>query len=155
MVNSVSDATQEAGGVQLKTIHGAKGEEFRRVVLLHLGQGFFPPSSDCDFEEERRLVYVGLTRAEEEVVLTAEDGNALFRELIGCGGDDVQVVPWAQELPTGTGSEARFEEPEDDEDTIEVEQLLSELNALDQSYKTVSSTFRAEFDSFFDDDDED
>lgn len=79
-------------GVNLKTIHRAKGEEFRRVIVLHLVNGFFPPKASADFEEERRLLYVGLTRAQEKVLVTGEAGSRLFSELSEKGSFDCETI---------------------------------------------------------------
>jgi DNA helicase-2/ATP-dependent DNA helicase PcrA len=59
--------------VTLITVHNTKGLEFRRVILTGLEQGIFPRSDKegDDLEEERRLFYVGATRAMDELYLTS------------------------------------------------------------------------------------
>ncbi|MEM6792561.1 MAG: UvrD-helicase domain-containing protein [Acidobacteriota bacterium] len=63
-----------AAGVALMTMHSAKGLEFKGVVVAGLEEGLLPhynsKSSVEDLEEERRLLYVGMTRAEERLVIT-------------------------------------------------------------------------------------
>jgi DNA helicase-2/ATP-dependent DNA helicase PcrA len=60
-------------GVTLITVHNTKGLEFPMVVLTGLEQGIFPrdDKKDEDLEEERRLFYVGATRAKDELYLTS------------------------------------------------------------------------------------
>ncbi|KPV58046.1 ATP-dependent DNA helicase PcrA [Paenibacillus sp. A3] len=74
----------EAGkqGVVLMTMHSAKGLEFPVVFIMGLEEGVFPHSralmDNEELEEERRLAYVGITRAEEELFLTCARMRTLF-----------------------------------------------------------------------------
>ncbi len=64
----------ESGALRLMTLHGSKGLEFPVVFLAGVKAGTLPLESQgrpADLEEERRLLYVGMTRAREELVLTA------------------------------------------------------------------------------------
>jgi DNA helicase-2/ATP-dependent DNA helicase PcrA len=64
------------------TLHAAKGLEFPTVVLAGLEEGLFPHprsvQSDEDLEEERRLCYVGMTRARARLVLTSAARRRVF-----------------------------------------------------------------------------
>lgn len=63
-----------ADAVTLMTIHGSKGLEFPAVFLYGLRAGVLPleyKGRETDREEEKRLLYVAMTRAEEELILTA------------------------------------------------------------------------------------
>jgi DNA helicase-2/ATP-dependent DNA helicase PcrA len=71
----------EQGLLTLMTIHNAKGLEFGTVFIIGLEDGVFPHSRSIeagDVEEERRLAYVGITRAERELYLTHARTRALF-----------------------------------------------------------------------------
>ncbi|HTS61357.1 MAG TPA: UvrD-helicase domain-containing protein [Candidatus Acidoferrales bacterium] len=89
---SDADAYDEKAPVTLMTLHNAKGLEFPLVFLSGLELGLFPHSRSMDseemLEEERRLCYVGMTRAEKRLVLTW----AKYRRRFG-GGDQERSTP--------------------------------------------------------------
>jgi DNA helicase-2/ATP-dependent DNA helicase PcrA len=63
------------------TIHNAKGLEYRGVFLIGMEEGIFPHArsiEDNEIEEERRLAYVGMTRAMEKLTLTHATARSLF-----------------------------------------------------------------------------
>jgi DNA helicase II / ATP-dependent DNA helicase PcrA len=75
-------AADEGGQVTLMTLHNAKGLEFRAVFMIGLEEGIFPHSRSVEegsLEEERRLCYVGMTRAKERLSIT----HAMRRSLYG------------------------------------------------------------------------
>ncbi|MBS1713139.1 MAG: UvrD-helicase domain-containing protein [Armatimonadetes bacterium] len=77
------DSLNESGeAVTLMTLHSSKGLEFPVVFLIGLEEGVFPHSrsmsSDTELEEERRLAYVGMTRAREELHLTHATRRSLY-----------------------------------------------------------------------------
>jgi DNA helicase-2/ATP-dependent DNA helicase PcrA len=79
---SDQDAIRGEGSlVTLMTLHNAKGLEFRAVYLLGMEEGIFPHSRSIEeqgIEEERRLCYVGMTRAKELLTLTHASSRSLW-----------------------------------------------------------------------------
>lgn len=83
LVSDIDSLEEETKQVTLMTLHAAKGLEFPVVFLIGLEEGVFPLSralmEESELEEERRLAYVGITRAEEALFMT----NAFSRTLYG------------------------------------------------------------------------
>jgi DNA helicase-2/ATP-dependent DNA helicase PcrA len=79
---SDQDAIRGEGSlVTLMTIHNAKGLEFRAVYLIGMEEGIFPHSRSIEeqgVEEERRLAYVGMTRAKERLTLLHASSRSLY-----------------------------------------------------------------------------
>ena len=74
----------ESGAGRLMTLHGAKGLEFPAVIVAGGRDGMLPLESRgraADPEEERRLLFVGMTRAREELILTAGGEPSPFLEM--------------------------------------------------------------------------
>lgn len=82
-IDSLDEEGEKADSITLMTLHSAKGLEFPVVFLIGLEEGVFPHSrslmEEAEMEEERRLAYVGITRAEQTLFLT----NAQMRTLFG------------------------------------------------------------------------
>ncbi len=82
LVAVTDDLDAESGRVTLMTLHAAKGLEFRAVFLSGMEEGIFPHeralADPDDLEEERRLAYVGITRARERLYLTSTYARTIF-----------------------------------------------------------------------------
>ncbi len=97
---SDADSADERATVSLLTMHNAKGLEFPIVFIAGLEEGLFPHSRSLDsesgMEEERRLCYVGMTRAETRLYLTW----ARYRRRFG-GGQREPSIPsrFLKEVP--------------------------------------------------------
>ncbi len=115
LVEFLSYAALEAGegqaqadedGVQLMTLHSAKGLEFPLVFLVGLEDGLFPSNRSMEesgrLEEERRLAYVGITRARQKLVLTYAEARRLH-------GQDMYGIPsrFLREIPPHLLNEVR------------------------------------------------
>ena len=93
-------------GVQLMTLHSAKGLEFPLVFLAGMEEGLFPNARSVEesgrLEEERRLAYVGITRARQKLVLSYAEARRLH-------GQDMYGVPsrFLREIPSPLLHEVR------------------------------------------------
>lgn len=101
-----ADEYQDA--VQLMTLHSAKGLEFPLVFMTGVEEGLFPSQQSMDepgrLEEERRLCYVGMTRAMEKLVLTyAEQRRIYGQELFH------KISRFISEIPADTLHEVRMQ----------------------------------------------
>jgi len=87
-----ADAVDERAQVNLLTLHNAKGLEFPVVFLAGMEEGLFPHSrsfnAEAMLEEERRLCYVGMTRAEKRLILTW----ARYRRRFGGGEQERSIA---------------------------------------------------------------
>jgi DNA helicase II / ATP-dependent DNA helicase PcrA len=97
---SDADAYDEQAQITLMTLHAAKGLEFSLVFLCGLEEGLFPHSRTFlepdDIEEERRLCYVGMTRAMDTLVLT----RAVYRRRYGTDLPEASVPSrFLEEVP--------------------------------------------------------
>ena len=76
-----NDNNNDGNSVILTTYHQAKGLEFKNVFMVATEEGIFPSSnsfSEADIEEERRICYVGITRAKKRLFITHCDHRRLF-----------------------------------------------------------------------------
>lgn len=98
------DKTSEESGVNLMTMHAAKGLEFSTVFLVGFEEGLFPSSrsieSEDEAEEERRLCYVGVTRACNNLFISSSRTRSMYGKLtpakrsrfINEMGDTIEII---------------------------------------------------------------
>lgn len=82
-LSSENDEIGQGGAVTIATVHAVKGLEFKVVFVIGLEEGIFPikrATSSTDIEEERRLMYVALTRAEERLYLSHASKRYMYCE---------------------------------------------------------------------------
>lgn len=98
-ISMISNLNQEdVKGVKLMTMHSAKGLEFPYVFLIGCNEGVFPSyraETEHDIQEERRLMYVGVTRAEKELYCT----HTQYRTNIRGGMSKAKQSRFINELP--------------------------------------------------------
>ena len=108
---SLEAGEQQAGdhedSVQLMTLHSAKGLEFPRVFLVGMEEGLFPHKMSAEepgrLEEERRLAYVGITRAMQHLVMTYAETRRLY------GSETYNKVSrFVREIPPALVQEVRL-----------------------------------------------
>lgn len=84
LVSDLDETADTDNAVTLMTLHAAKGLEFKNVFLAGLEEGIFPHSrslnSNSEMEEERRLMYVGVTRAEEKLYISYAKRRQMWGE---------------------------------------------------------------------------
>jgi DNA helicase-2/ATP-dependent DNA helicase PcrA len=101
MPDHVKDQNGKKDAVNMMTLHAAKGLEFKVVFMVGMEEGLFPHSRSMmdknELEEERRLCYVGMTRAKEKLFLTYSRKRLFF------GQKTTNIVSrFILELPEGT-----------------------------------------------------
>jgi DNA helicase-2/ATP-dependent DNA helicase PcrA len=146
----VSDADQydERARVTLMTLHSAKGLEFSAVFMPGLEEGLLPHKlsldDDAALEEERRLCYVGMTRAQDRLALSW----SLFRRSFGEDGRrSTRASRFLDEIPTtlterlaGTGKvETRWEGALNSRESIERFLRVSNLKPRAETYQDAGS----------------
>jgi len=102
-----TQADEHEDSVQLMTLHSAKGLEFPYVFLVGMEEGLFPHKMSLEepgrLEEERRLAYVGITRAMHQLVMTYAETRRLY------GSETYNKVSrFVREIPAGLVQEVRL-----------------------------------------------
>ena len=116
LISDLDSYDEDADSVTLMTIHSAKGLEFPYVFLIGMEDGVFPGDlaryNEEAMEEERRLCYVGITRAKKELYLSSSRSRMIFgrtqRNPPSCFLSEIDPACWrkakARNLPLGAVS---------------------------------------------------
>ena len=137
----------------MMTLHSAKGLEFPTVVLAGLEEGLFPHSrsrdDEAELEEERRLCYVGITRARKQLVLTSAARRRVFGEY-----QNTEPSRFIEEIPADLIEEDRRRQSpiavqqrhrlELPPESVRPPRLRIEANAEDPDAKVATQNFRYE-----------
>ena len=141
-----ADSVDEQAAVSLLTIHNAKGLEFSNVFLAGMEEGLFPHSrcllAESAMEEERRLCYVGMTRAEKRLYLT----YARYRRRFGGGQPEVCLpsrflneVPIALRERLSAHSQPKIDEVDLFSEQAEVNQAAKKNMYTGRTYNSVDN----------------
>ena len=130
LVSDVDAVEAGAGAVTLMTLHAAKGLEFPVVFVIGLEEGVLPHErslrDEDQMEEERRLCFVGMTRAQERLTLT----HATYRTTRGTTLRTVRS-PFLRELGEGVEHIGQSEPTIDDRDTNDDHSQIGEFSDFD------------------------
>jgi len=125
LTQDVDAVETDLGAVTLMTLHAAKGLEFPCVYIVGVEQNLIPHErslrtyDDREIEEERRLLFVGITRAEQKLVLTQTLRREMHgRELSTIPSDFLQEIPLDAIDCTGSFSFESFDLPDDEDDDV-------------------------------------
>lgn len=130
--SDTDNMTEDGGRVLLMTVHAAKGLEFPVVYVVGLEEGTFPHErsmgNPSEAEEERRLMYVAMTRAKKQLILT-------FSDLRQTNGNWDRKLPssFLGDIPKVYFTDKREEEPE--------EKTLSEVLSRTEAVKPKGQTY--------------
>jgi DNA helicase-2/ATP-dependent DNA helicase PcrA len=106
LVSDIDDAKIDTDKITLMTLHSAKGLEFPVVFLVGMEEGLFPHARTLmdaeQIEEERRLCYVGITRAQRFLILSSAKKRTIYGQTMGC-----TVSRFLEEIPRNLVEEVK------------------------------------------------
>jgi len=151
LVADVDKLDETAEAVTLMTMHSAKGLEFDVVFLVGMEEGLFPSSrsinEDEHAEEERRLCYVGITRAREKVYVTSASKRTMY-------GSTSYTIPsrFLSEIPEHLFEEDASQKPVRNNEFLNAEyaksSALKTTNIPSELFKTTKKSIGLSVDSF-------
>lgn len=98
MCETQENVDSDAEGVTIRSVHSAKGLEYPVIFILYVGDRSFPHGGDPDIPEERRLFYVGVTRAKSLLHVIGEKGIEAESFLENCLSADVRHLQYNTEF---------------------------------------------------------
>jgi DNA helicase-2/ATP-dependent DNA helicase PcrA len=126
------DALESGGAVTLSTLHAAKGLEFSQVFVVGLEEGFLPHGQSAEdedeLEEERRLLYVGMTRAKDSLTVTLSDRRLVYGRV-----EPRLPSRFLEEIPKGATEEKFFGRPAAAPSSFGRRSFVSETHPEDES----------------------
>lgn len=143
LISDIDLYKEETDRLTLMTMHSAKGLEFKTVFLTGMEEGLFPHMRSLDdpagLEEERRLCYVGMTRAKERLFLTSARQRSIYGE-----AERRKKSRFIEEIPE------EFIETQDAEpaayDRVKYEASIEKSNARPQPEPSAHEDSRIEYD---------
>jgi len=118
LISMLDHEDPDVDAVQLSTLHAAKGLEFKHVFLIGIEEGVLPhreAEAENRIEEERRLLYVGITRAQRSLHLSYAEKRQQGRDVIPCqasrfigemGSEDLRFFGGKNETPPDKATSA-------------------------------------------------
>lgn len=147
LISDIDTYEKQEEAVTLMTVHNAKGLEFPVVFIIGLEEGLFPHSrsmfSEDEIEEERRLCYVGITRAKEKLYLTyayqrtffgSKNYSAPSRFLSEIPQELITVEKVSQEVPWTQGQFLDFAFPKKTDSFRSSRLSMEKINVGDRVY---------------------
>jgi DNA helicase-2/ATP-dependent DNA helicase PcrA len=151
LISDVDNLDESTEAVTLMTMHSAKGLEFKNVFLVGMEDGLFPSKRSIDedefVEEERRLCYVGITRAKEKLYLTGASKRTMY-------GSTTYTFPsrFIEEIPSElVESNSREDQVQIQKSNINTTSSVSKSNTNNSSnnfFGETKSKFGLSVDSF-------
>lgn len=138
LVSDIDGMDNIANNVTLMTLHSAKGLEFPEVFLVGCDEGVFPHQRaftvPAEMEEERRLMYVGVTRAEEKLYLTSAKRRQMWGEY-----KYYNPSRFIEEIPRKLLNSTAFEGSSSDSSTFRSAVSKAKTGKSDFNYSAVQS----------------
>ncbi len=148
LMTDLDMSSDSDNAVSLMTMHSSKGLEFKVVFLVSLSNGVIPSLRADDIEEERRLLYVAITRAKERLYLSYAKSRFVF------GSTQIEKAsPFIAEIGSLKPKESTYAKEIESDKTIKTKTKFPEpdYNVKDEVYHTMfgAGTIKAIFEGFY------